>query len=224
MAVVTEKLNAIVFIDGNNFYHGINLLIKVNRLQIRPIQIDYLKLSKSLCSAFDVNHIQTKYYNSVPNVEDDKEMYWKHMEFLESLGKLPNFEVITRKLQRSSTREILNEKREIISNLGLCGNCKPLVENNCYECIGNVKKREKGIDVKIAVDIVEHAIKDKCDCIILISGDADFIPALKLAEGNKKTAYSAFLTLGYSYGLRKNFKHLIMDRNFIMDNCMKEGF
>lgn len=218
-----EKEKAIVFIDGNNFYHNINLMNRVKSMGIKAGHIDYLKLSEAVCSFFGVTRNKTRYYNSVPNVEDGKEMYWKHMNFLEELGKLPRFDVIIRKLQRSSTQEILQEKRAIISNLGLCEKCKPLVETNCSDCIGNIKTREKGIDVKIAIDMVEYAVKDKCDCIILISGDADFIPALKLAENNNKNAYTAFLTFGYSYDLRNNFKYLIMGKNFIIEKCLKDG-
>ncbi len=218
----TEK-NAVVFIDGNNFYHNINLMIRINRMGIKAGHIDFYKLSENVCSWFGFAHKKTRYYNSIPSVEDGKEMYWKHINYLEGLEKLPKFEVITRKLQRSSTKEILNERKEIITNLGLCKDCKPLVETSCYDCIGNIKKREKGIDVKIAVDMVEHAIKDKCDCIILISGDGDFIPALKIIEENKKVVSSAALTFGYSYDLRNNFRYLIMGRDFIMEKCLKNG-
>ena len=182
-------MKTIVFIDGNNFYHNIKLM------KIKPSYIDFKKLSEAVCSFFNVECNGTRYYNSIPNVEDNKELYWRHINFLKQLESLPKFKVITRKLQRSSTKEILQEKSEIISNLGLCDKCKPLVETNCYDCIGNVKIREKGIDVKIAIDMVEFAVKNKCDCIILVSGDADFIPALRIVQENNKTVYSAFLKL-----------------------------
>ncbi|MBI5347484.1 MAG: NYN domain-containing protein [Candidatus Aenigmarchaeota archaeon] len=210
-----NKIDAIIFIDGNNFYHN------VKNMRIKPSRIDFKKLSEVVCSNFNVNWSRTRYYNSIPNVEDDKEIYWKHINFLEELGKLPKFDIITRKIQRSSSKELLAEKRGIIANLGLCKNCKPLVETNCYDCIGSVKLREKGIDVKIAVDMVEFAVKDKCNCIILVSGDADFIPALKLVEENKKSVCSAFLRAGYAYELRNNFKFLIIGNNFIMEKCLK---
>lgn len=217
------KKKAVVFIDGNNFYHNINLTSRINKMGIKAGHIDYLKLSEAICSHFGVVRKKTKYYNSVPNVEDGKEMYWKHMDFLNGLRELPRFEVITRKLQRSSTRDVLKEKDAIVSNLSLCGKCEPLVKTNCYDCVGNVKKREKGIDVKIAVDMVEYAIKNKCDCIILISGDSDFIPALKIVEDNGKDAHSAFLKFGYSFDIRDNFNFLIISRDFITDKCLKDG-
>ena len=42
--------------------------------------------------------------------------------------------------------------------------------------------RQKGIDMKIGVDITSLAIKRQVDQVILIAGDADFVPAAKLAR------------------------------------------
>lgn len=41
---------------------------------------------------------------------------------------------------------------------------------------------QKGIDIKIGVDIASMAIKKNVDRIVLISGDSDFVPAAKLAR------------------------------------------
>ena len=42
--------------------------------------------------------------------------------------------------------------------------------------------RQKGVDMKIGIDIATLAYKKLVDRIILISGDADFVPASKLAR------------------------------------------
>ncbi len=63
---------------------------------------------------------KTIYYNSVPSITDGEEMYYKHMKFLSELRSFPDFEVKTRKLQRSSTEEIIQEKKELVATLGLC--------------------------------------------------------------------------------------------------------
>lgn len=42
--------------------------------------------------------------------------------------------------------------------------------------------RQKGIDMKIGVDIATIALKNFADKIVLISGDSDFVPAAKLAR------------------------------------------
>lgn len=42
--------------------------------------------------------------------------------------------------------------------------------------------RQKGVDMKIGIDIASLAYKDQVDQIVLISGDSDFVPAAKLAR------------------------------------------
>ena len=42
--------------------------------------------------------------------------------------------------------------------------------------------KQKGIDIKLGVDIATLAYKKLVDRIVLISGDSDFVPAIKLAR------------------------------------------
>ena len=65
------------------------------------------------------------------------------------------------------TKELLNGKKTL----------DDLQENDVY-----IEIRQKGIDMKIGVDISSLALKKLVDTIILIAGDADFVPAAKLAR------------------------------------------
>ena len=42
--------------------------------------------------------------------------------------------------------------------------------------------RQKGVDMKIGIDIVSLALKKQVDQIVLIAGDEDFVPAAKVAR------------------------------------------
>jgi uncharacterized LabA/DUF88 family protein len=42
--------------------------------------------------------------------------------------------------------------------------------------------RQKGVDIKIGIDIASIAYKKLADRVVLITGDADFVPAAKLAR------------------------------------------
>ena len=42
--------------------------------------------------------------------------------------------------------------------------------------------RQKGVDMRIGLDIASITLKRQADVIILVSGDADFVPAAKLAR------------------------------------------
>ena len=45
---------------------------------------------------------------------------------------------------------------------------------------------EKGVDVMIAADLISHAYEDHYDTAILVSGDADFYPALQIVKDTGK--------------------------------------
>ncbi len=45
---------------------------------------------------------------------------------------------------------------------------------------------EKGVDVAVAIHMVELALRDKCDKFILLSGDFDLYPAVRVASQNHK--------------------------------------
>ena len=42
--------------------------------------------------------------------------------------------------------------------------------------------QQKGVDMKIGIDIASLAFKKQVEQIILISGDSDFVPAAKMAR------------------------------------------
>jgi uncharacterized LabA/DUF88 family protein len=70
-------------------------------------------------------------------------------------------------IKSSKTKELLSGKIQI-SDLS--------PDDVVYEL------RQKGIDMKIGVDIASLSLKHFVDRIVLISGDADFVPAAKLAR------------------------------------------
>jgi uncharacterized LabA/DUF88 family protein len=210
----SEK-EAIIFIDGNNLYHNLK------QMKIRPSNLDFQKFVDLICNYFKVNLNEVKYYNSMPTIRDGKDLYFAHLKFIDDLRKLPKFTIITRKLQVHSNEELLKEKRELIDSMDLCKNCKPIVEENILDTIKNVKKKEKGVDVKLAVDLIDSAINKNKINLILVSGDADFIPALELAKKKQANVLSASLAKGYSHQLREIFPFFAMGKNKIISECLK---
>ncbi len=60
--------------------------------------------------------------------------------------------------------------------------------------ISYVRSREKGIDVKLATDIIVGAIDKKYDVAIVVSSDADLVPAIDWVRMRlkKKVEYIGF--------------------------------
>jgi uncharacterized LabA/DUF88 family protein len=66
---------------------------------------------------------------------------------------------------------------------------------------GNI--REKGTDVKMAVDLIVGAIEDKYDTAILVSSDTDLIPAVQYIKYRKKKLEYVGFSHAPSLGMQK---------------------
>ncbi len=194
---------AIVFVDANNWYHNI-------KGWFIPSDIDICKVVELISKKKNLKILEIRWYASVPDIEDDKLKYMRHMDFLASLRKR-NVKVITRKLQKLSNKELLKKRQEFIKSWDLCEVCKPIVEASFLDIADHYQK-EKGIDVWIAVDMVKKVINNKIDCAILISGDADFVPAFDLIQNLKKEVLSCFVPRGYSNEIRQKFPYIILNK------------
>ena len=60
--------------------------------------------------------------------------------------------------------------------------CKKLV-TYCPHCNQEIRRTvEKGVDTSLVVDLIQHATDDTYDRAVLVSGDADFVPAVELVQ------------------------------------------
>ena len=204
---------AVVFVDANNWYHNVKKFFE-------PGEIDILKVAKFLCNVKTYELGEIRWYASTPSIADGERMYYKHLAFLHHLEK-KGIKVVTRKLQRLSNEELLKKRRVAIDNLDLCKNCKPMVESVFLD-LADLKKKEKGIDVWVAIDMIKESVIDKtCEVCILISGDADFTPALDLIKSHRKDVLTAMVPWGYSSELRQKFEYIIITQE-ILRKCFRE--
>ncbi len=112
------------------------------------------------------------YYTALLDRSFDEEKYEKHKRFLCNLRELPNFNVI------------------------LCNLRKVVLENKKVDFV------IKGDDVHLAVDLVSRAYDNLYDVAIIVSGDADFVPAIRIAQKKGKKVINAFFPKSSSYILR----------------------
>lgn len=110
------------------------------------------------------------------NVDLDKtDTYTWSVEFLEQLKRRRKFALrlghlsdqVYYNLKPSVTKELCAGKRTVES----------LTESDFL-----FSAQQKGVDMKIGVDIASLAYKKQVDQIVLIAGDSDFVPAAKLAR------------------------------------------
>jgi len=93
---------------------------------------------------------------------------------LDKLKKIPNFNVV------------------------LCNLKKILLED------GKIEYIIKGDDVYLATDLIQGDYENLYDVAIIVSGDEDFIPAIKLVQKNMKRVINAFFPKSSSYLLIKS--------------------
>ena len=200
MEVIMKQ--AIFFVDANNWYHNVSKYYK-------PSDIDIIKIANYIIKLKQYEIVDIYWYISVPSIKDGEKMYFQHLSYLEHL-KNKGIKVITRKLQRLSNKEISKKKIELVNSLDLCKICKPIIEAQFLE-IADIRKKEKGIDVAIVVGMINKSIITKeCNVCILVSGDADFVPALELLKKNNIEVLTSSVALGYSSELRKKFPYLVL--------------
>lgn len=71
---------------------------------------------------------------------------------------------------------------------------------------------EKGVDVKIAVEMIRYAREDKCDVLYLLSSDTDLVPAVEEVQSLGKKVVYVGAPHGQSFGLTKASNHTILLR------------
>jgi len=122
-----KKREAILFIDGSNFYHNSKSIVKKNK------RVDLNCLAEFICDKFDLDLKQIRYYNAVPDIKDNKEIYYNHLSFLDKLKK-EGIIVRTRKLKYIKKLKLKVEKGvDVLIASDMIR--KSLVEKECKVCI-----------------------------------------------------------------------------------------
>ena len=204
---------AIVFIDANNWNHNVKNWFK-------PSDIDIKKVVNLISKEKNLEIVGIRWYVSMPSIKDNELIYKRQRSFLGHLQK-QGIKIITRKLQRLSNKEIKKKRQELLDSWDLCDICEPIVESG-FSDIKDPNQKEKGIDVWIAIDMVKESFqnKDNFDYCVLVSGDADFVPALDLVKNFGKEVLSVFVPRGYSNELRQKFSYFILKREYL-SKCLK---
>ncbi len=79
----------------------------------------------------------------------------------------------------------------------------------------------KGDDVYLATHLIVLAYNDAYDTAILVSGDADFIPAIKAVQAKGKQVDNYYFNKGGSWHLRHECDNsVLMDEKF-MEGCLE---
>lgn len=158
----------VLFIDGENFIHKVEDVLKaegLNKNNFNLALIDLNKLFKESLKGFDIH----------------KKIFYASRLHFHPETKKKSEELI--KLQRKLRNNLIKQGYEFV----IAGNVRAQKVGN------NVVFREKGVDVKIGVDLVTFACDKKLETAILCSSDSDLQPAIKeLRDRGVEVVYFGF--------------------------------
>jgi len=161
--------NVQIFVDGGNFHH---LLLK--KLKLKELDFSFDDFAKFLADGRIITEAGKRYYigtvrEQAGNTKSKESMAQQQKLFAQlwSLG----WQTKTSKLRFREEKVIIDERT---------------VD---YERI-----LRKGIDVKIATDLIIGALDNKYDTAILVSSDTDLIPAIDIVRKRfkKRVEYVGF--------------------------------
>lgn len=177
-----------VLIDGGFFVKRFNTLYNKDRKMSGAEVAEHLYTmahkhvgSKNILYRifyYDCEPLSKKVHNPISHKAIDfskSEEYKFRKELIDALKRKRKVAIRIGTLKDNNTWAIRPQKlKDLLSrNISI----DDLNENDVYFEI-----RQKGIDMKIGVDIASLALKRFVDCIVLFSGDSDFVPAAKLAR------------------------------------------
>jgi uncharacterized LabA/DUF88 family protein len=147
-----------LFIDGENLRHYVENVLKINRSKGKSI--NDINLPKLLDIVLKDIAVDSKtYYSAKLHI---------YPEYPKSINK---------------SKEIIREQRILKTELEKNGfNFLISGHVRAFKVKSDIIFKEKGVDVKIAVDIVSTACDKKVDGVILCSSDSDLQPAIKEAR------------------------------------------
>jgi len=184
---------SILFIDGNNWYHGLA------SIGVDSGWLDYRLIAGKLL--LDRELLEIRYY--VGRVRGDLKRERSQARFfirLRSQGVQVHLGRIERNVAPAESNPVSQKLRDLIARhqadlpiplrldlLALCSEDVPYYV-------------EKQVDVQIAVDVVSGAYHDEYDVAYLLSADGDFVPAVDKARLAGKTVFAASPSYGRQLG------------------------
>lgn len=169
----------IVYIDGQNFLYKASEILAKHGLIMDKQDLHAINIRPMLEKLFPNEELEIRFFG-VAKIKRRPDLGQ------EILDKSIRFSDNLRRVRNNLTKQNINyiEAGKLkIRDSDVCKNCGSK----------DYRYQEKGVDVGIAVSIVEDALKNEVDRIILVSSDTDLIPAVLCAKrAGKDVTYVGF--------------------------------
>jgi uncharacterized LabA/DUF88 family protein len=202
VAYFTYMSKTILFIDGENFRHKVEEVLKSVHKEKSSIDFASIELKQLIDKILKNYKISTRLYYGA-----------KIREHVQTQQKSKELIILQRRLKTNLEQQGFD--------FVIAGN----VRAQSLKIDGSTKLifREKGVDVKIAVDLITFACDKKMKTAILCSSDSDLQPAVtELQKRKVKVIYLGF-QMSPNKGLTYTTNETILFRNSeILKVCPKK--
>ena len=196
----------IVFIDGNNFYFGLRKIYGKNR---SLKHFDFEGFAKFLADNNKIVGIY--YYNALLDKKHNLEKYKSQKEFFENLKKIPSFNLVLCKLLKRNipgTNKVYYIIKEDDINMAV-----DIVENACDDNFDTKKivfsqtpyfsSRARKTIFRVIKNPTRPGIYSRVlDIAVLVSGDGDFVPAVRSVKKKDKLVKNVYFKSSSSRNLK----------------------
>lgn len=183
-----------VYIDGANFY-----LTALKPLGIKDVNFDYEKLVSVLVDGRNISHFGKRFYiGTVSEKEGDINSKAAVSRQTALFSRLRNeeWEIRTSIHKKKIETILVDDKVEDYEKFQSMG-----ISSFTFE-----KYREKGIDVKLATDLIVGAIDDQYDIAVIVSSDTDLIPAIDWVRSRGKRVEYVGFSIPHPINPKKDIK------------------
>ena len=141
-----DRKRTIAFFDGQNLFHQAAEAFGYEYPNYSPAA-----LSAAICDSEGLDLVETRFYTGIP--EQSHDPYWNHFWSAKLLA-------MSRQKIVTYSRPLRRRRKEI-----------PLKGGSSFS---TEVSEEKGIDIRIALDIIRLTRRNKLDVVLLFSQDQDF--------------------------------------------------
>ena len=113
------------------------------------------------------------YYNAPLDISIDSKKYWEQQKFFDALRRIPGFNVVLARLRKHKGED------------------------------GLYKFEVKGDDIYLATDLISGAYENLYDTALIVSGDEDFVPAIRKVQKLGKNVENIYFHSTSSNYLKK---------------------
>lgn|SRR3989344_8430698 len=133
------------------------------------------------------------YYNAPLHINENQDKYWRQQRFFDRLKKEEKIEL---RLSRLQKRKIKGTDKH-------------------YYVV-------KGDDIHLASEMVKEAYENSFDIAVLVSGDGDFVPAIKIIQNKAKEVHNAYFKQSMSWDLKQTCDKSIRLTKELLDRCFDQ--